>query len=257
LHRAQPVYKAVAALMVRDDSKGVSAEVTKMKEIGLINNSKLVVNEIEVLKSYDLLARVVDTLQLFSSIKKADKFQDIDVYKTDVPFRLDFKNPATISKVRNWTIFYKNNTAFFKSESDGKPVQLVDGQEYTSGGIIFRYQQNKEFSETNVFHSGKAQLTYYITLRPLNDVIIDYGKKLIVEQTNKYSTVIDLEINDTHSLRAKDFLQTLLDIYKQQQFETKNKNTENAIVFLNDRLIEVASALKKYGRQCRKIQERK
>ena len=48
-----------------------------MKEIGLGGNNKLVENEIEILKSYDLMQAVVNNLQLFTSIQHVPVLPDV------------------------------------------------------------------------------------------------------------------------------------------------------------------------------------
>src|SRR6478736_9274553 len=61
LRYTNPVYNAVASIIVKDEKKGAEVmDNSLMKEIGLGGNNKLVENEIEILKSYDLMEAVVN-----------------------------------------------------------------------------------------------------------------------------------------------------------------------------------------------------
>src|SRR5437868_11298116 len=67
LRYTNPVYNAVASIIVKDEKKGADLlDNSMMKEIGLGGNNKLVENEIEILKSYDLMQAVVNNLQLYT-----------------------------------------------------------------------------------------------------------------------------------------------------------------------------------------------
>ena len=58
-----PVYKVKASLLIKDEKKGISGE-SLMKEMDLFTPSKVVENEMEILKSYTLMDRVVKNLGL-------------------------------------------------------------------------------------------------------------------------------------------------------------------------------------------------
>src|SRR5258705_3856803 len=96
LRYTNPVYNAVASIIVKDEKKGAELmDNSMMKEIGLGGNNKLVENEIEILKSYDLMEAVVNKLQLFTSIRHVGMIRDVDVFTGDIPFRFYVLNPET------------------------------------------------------------------------------------------------------------------------------------------------------------------
>ena len=137
-----PAYRAVASLMVQDEKKGGDLmNNPALKEIGLGGNAKLVENEIEILKSYDLMEDVVDSLRLFISVKKAGRIKDLPAFGDEIPFSIEIINPEAIGETRNWTFTESVNTLRFQSKSDRHSFLIRYGQIYNAGAYIhFQFQ---------------------------------------------------------------------------------------------------------------------
>jgi capsular exopolysaccharide synthesis family protein len=237
LHYANPVYNAVASIIVKDEKKGADAmDNSMMKEIGLGGNNKLVENEIEVLKSYDLMEAVVNNLQLFTSVQHVGRIRDVDVFSDDIPFRFYIQNPADIQDARHWKVTDTLNGVNFRGEEDKTPVYIKYGQFHTSGHLHFLLLQD-------TLYSGAKFSEYTVTLTPPQETAIDYGSKLSVEAASKVATVINLEMKDKNKKRAVATLQSLINIYNIQGMEDKNKVTDSTVSFLTDRLFAVANEL--------------
>jgi len=63
LRYSTPIFNVSATLLVKDEQKGMKGGAEIMEELGLSGASKLVENEIEVLRSRNLMAKVVDELK--------------------------------------------------------------------------------------------------------------------------------------------------------------------------------------------------
>ena len=119
LRYTNPVYNAAASIIVKDEKKG--ADVTDnslLKEIGLGGNTKLVENEIEILKSYDLMEAVVNNLQLFVSVKHVGRIRDVDAFGNDLPFKFYIQNPAAIQEQLRWKVTDTTNGVIFSDDKD-------------------------------------------------------------------------------------------------------------------------------------------
>lgn len=240
LRYATPVYQAVASLMVKDEKKGEDLMINSaLKEIGLGGNAKLVENEIEILKSYDLMEDVVDTLQLFVSVKNVARIKDFSVFRDEIPFTIEIINPEAIKKTRHWKITGTVNALLFQSENNKHPVLLKYGQTYKSGGISFRFMPGDGEKKT-----GNSTNSYKVDISSPDETTILYSKRLSVEAASKLATVINLEIKDVNKKRAAAILQELIAIYNRRGLENKNRLTENTIDFLTDRLYKVANELR-------------
>jgi len=242
---ATPIYRAVASVMVKDEKKGAELmDNSRLKEIGLGSNSKLVENEIEILKSYDLMEEVVDSLQLFLSVKHVGRIRNTVVaFGDDIPFTIEIINPEDIRNTRHWIVTDTVNAVLFQSEYDKHPYLLQYGQIYKSGAVRFRCLPGAPYPDSPEHKVDSSRSNYKVDISSPNQTAIRYSKKLSVEAASKSATVINLEMEDTNQERAAAILQTLIAIYNQQGLEDKNRVTDNTIDFLNDRLVTVATEL--------------
>ncbi|MEO5563143.1 MAG: polysaccharide biosynthesis tyrosine autokinase [Chitinophagaceae bacterium] len=237
LRYTNPVYNSVASIIVEDEKKGAEVmDNSMMKEIGLGGNTKLVENEIEILKSYDLMEAVVNSLQLYTSVQHIGRIRDVDVFANEVPFRIIIQDGETIQDTKKWKVKDTTSGVSFLSGKDKKPVFISYGQTYAADGIQFRLVEDTLFS-------GARSSEYNVILTSPTEAAIQYGRKLSVDAASKVATVINLEIKDTNKKRGVAALQSLISIYNIQGIEDKNKISDNTVKFLTDRLSEVAGEL--------------
>src|SRR5919199_819345 len=85
-----PVYKVQASLLIKDEKKGIS-EQSLMKELDLFSSSKVVENEMEILKSFTLMDRVVKNLGLDVRYYHPTKTYNREIF-TESPIRLLVEN---------------------------------------------------------------------------------------------------------------------------------------------------------------------
>ena len=244
LRYTNPVYKAVASLVVKDEKKGEDLMYSSaLSEIGLGGTvNKLVENEIEKLKSYDLMEDVVDTLRLFVSVKLAGRVKDAVVFGDEIPFNIEIINPEAINKIIHWKITYKGTEVFFHGENK-EPFLIQYGQILNSDGIKFRCFPAAGNDKPSAPGVNKGT-DYKVDIGPPVEMTMLYSKKLSVEAATKFATVINLEMKDGNQKRAAAILETLIDIYNRQGLEDKNRVTDNTISFLSDRLSAVADELR-------------
>lgn len=237
LRYTNPVYNAVASIVVKDEKKGAELlDNSMMKEIGLGGNNKLVENEIEILKSYDLMEAVVNHLQLYVSVHHIGRIRDVDVFGSDIPFRLAIENSEDIQETRQWKITDTTHGVIFRGEKDKTPVFIRYSQPHTADGIRFRLRQD-------TLYTGPKFSQYNVSLATPSETAVNYGHKLSVDAASKVATVINLEMKDANRKRATAALQSLINIYNVQGVEDKNRVTDNTVSFLNERLAGVAKEL--------------
>jgi tyrosine-protein kinase Etk/Wzc len=244
LRYANPVYHSVASIVVKDEKKGAEImDNSMMKEIGLGGNSKLVENEIEVLKSYDLMEAVVNRLQLFTSIKHIGRIRDVEVFGDDLPFQFEVQDRQKIKNPIQWQVNDTAGGVILTSASEKSPVYIRYGQFYTADGVGFRVIRDSSYSYPV---SGNAEVkysNYQVTLTPPSEAALQYSRNLSVEGASKVATVINLEMKDSNKKRAAAILQSLIAIYNRQGIEDKNRATDNTVNFLTARLSEVSGEL--------------
>ena len=88
---ATPLYDAKATILIKDEKKGV--DDTKMLEaLNIYTTTKIVENEIEVIRSRTLMTRVVERLDLYASVYEKGTFKDINRYGSS-PVIIEAKDP--------------------------------------------------------------------------------------------------------------------------------------------------------------------
>lgn len=244
LRYTNPIYKAVASVMVKDEKKGAEMmDNSMLKEIGLGGNNKLVENEIEILKSYDLMEAVVNKLQLFVSIKHIGRIRDVAVFGDNIPFAFEIINPDAVKKTLHWTVTDAGNTVLFQGGDYKQPISLKYNELYQTGNIHFRCVHSSLYGDSTLNNTAKNNTQYKVDVTPPDKTVLQYTDKLSVDAASKVATVINLQIKDLNRERATAILQSLINIYNQQGIEDKNRVSDNTIDFLNERLIAVSNEL--------------
>ena len=99
LVNTERIYQSDATLLIKDDKKTGSNSMDNnvLKALNISGSGKLLENEIEVLKSTDLLREVVLTEQLYLTVKSEKQFADITLYHGNQPLRWRFPIPIPSS----------------------------------------------------------------------------------------------------------------------------------------------------------------
>lgn len=92
-----PIYNVQASLLIKDDKKGLDGE-NILKEMDILKPKKTVENEIEIIKSYTLMDKVVSKLNLDVQYFKPTKTIDKEVYG-ELPIRLIVERPLSLSLI--------------------------------------------------------------------------------------------------------------------------------------------------------------
>ena len=244
---ANPVYQAVASIMVKDEKKGgTEMDNTVLQEMGLGVSSKLVENETEILKSYDMMEAVVREQDLFVSVADPGRIRDVPLFGKQVPFTLEIANPDTIHETVHWEIASNDTGYLLKTGVDKSAQKLHYGEVYHSEeGIQFRCIPNNDFqkeADTGAVSSPHHMLK--VELMAINDATVFFNKKLVVDPVSKMASVINLSIQDNNETRATTILRSLIANYNGQGLDDKNKVTKSTIRFLNERLKAISGDLK-------------
>jgi len=239
LHYTNPVYQAVASVMIKDEKKGADiSDNTILKDLG-INGSKLVENEIEILKSYDLMESVVRKQQLFVQFWAEGRLRDVPLFGKDLPFLLEVLNADSLIASCTWILAYDAGRMKLTTGSAGvKEVKY--GEIYFFDGVRFQLFPN---DDRRVTHPGDSVIRtgiYNALIMPVPAATGGYVGKLNVGVVSKQASVVSLAIVDPHREKAVKILSTLIDIYNRQGLDDKNKVTSNTIDFLNERLKSVS-----------------
>lgn len=234
---AEPQYRATASIMIRDEKKGGGEllENPLLAELNMGGGGKLVDNEVEVLKSFDLMEEVVRNEQLFLDVRGEGSFTSRSVFGKEVPLIIRVANPDAISLPLQWSIARQPNGKWeLDYGSSTKKLSVTRGRWYSINGLQFQISDNPAFKADT--DSTQLINTYTLNLTPIKLAVFNYTTALNVQPASKTATIVNLSLTDYNNRRAQTALAALIHIYNQQALEDKNKVTANTLEFLNGRL---------------------
>lgn len=220
LQITQPIYSAKTTMLIKDSKEMGVASV--MEDMAQFTESKVLDNEMEILKSQMLMAQVVKELNLEVSIDAKDGLKTVDLYG---------QSPATLKAeiisahaTAHPMILHMVDSLHFRINDDqklypfGKPLRNQWGLFTVNRGVKSIYQDiNVHFHDVAGLAGG-------------------FSSRLNVNILNPKSTVLQLSFDDTSVQRAKDVLNKLLDVYIQSSLNDKNSEASNTLKFIETRL---------------------
>ncbi|MFT3705705.1 MAG: polysaccharide biosynthesis tyrosine autokinase [Agriterribacter sp.] len=246
---AEPVYKAQASILIKDEKKGGAGLLDNplLKDLEIGDGGKLVDNEVEVLQSYDLMDATVRKEQLFIDIKSEGRFTNRSVFGKEFPLSVRVANPDTITEPVKWKLRKEQTTSKWQViyDEDEKPLNLTMGKWYTINGLVFLFDVNPAFSAAlqNKIDSTNSSHSYLFNLYSVNSTVKALLTSLNVVASSKTGSIINLEFTDENARRGQTTLNSLINIYNSQGLDDKKEVSTNTVDFLNGRLAIVAREL--------------
>lgn len=230
-----PTYPVSASIIIKDDKKNPDEE-DKLKEIDLANSSKLAENETEVLKSRNLVAKVVYDLQLWVTYQQPTGFlKKKDLYKiSPVSFKM-IKQQDTVGG-QTFKVFIKDDKSFYLKKSNGQLVEFPFNTPLVNSFGTWELKPNDNLKD---YVGSEIQ----ITLNNPNKVSANYQKNIEADLVNKLAPTIDLGLKDEVAQRGKDVLNDLIRVYNANNVKQKNQLTQKTLDFIDNRIRSVAGEL--------------
>ncbi|QHV95288.1 GumC family protein [Spirosoma endbachense] len=233
LKRFTPIYQVSATLLIKDEKK-MNTEV--LEKLDMKGTSKLVENEIEVLKSRALIGKVVDNLNLIVSYWTEGKARDLELY-TNSPIRL---NATEITD-------YAYNNPLYIQVGPGKKYQLFDQEQNSLGTFEYSQLVKSQYGKFRVFDKDSLSDSYPVPVRITfqnRDILINtLTSQLQIALLNYESSLISLGFETSLPKKGKDILTKLLDEYAFATLEDKNREATNTLRFIEERLKLVTAEL--------------
>ena len=225
LRYAIPIYKAESRLLIKRESPyGRSND--KFDDIFMGSPNQNVYNEIQLLKSRPLAARVVRKLRLQNTCYNKGKIRSSLLYK-EAPIAIV---PTVPDSTMNLGVQVKiiDNNYFTLNEENKK---------YTFNEVIksgnAEYRIVKLFSQV---HDISASNVYTIGYSPLASAVESVVGGLTINLSDNLSQIINISYESEHPYLAVDILNTLMDVYKESNIDDKRQTRISTLDFIDERL---------------------
>jgi tyrosine-protein kinase Etk/Wzc len=215
LRYATLVFSATGTMVVQDQKSGGGSN-DKFEQILETDNSKNIQNEIEYIKSRQLMNRVVKALNLNFTYTAVGKIKELNIYKSS-PFTLE---PFKINDSSSFTLqidFQNNNN--FKINGNGP---FTFGQVFENQYGVFRLNKTT---------SGDIANKYKVTWQPTLAVASGLSEISVVPKQN--TGILILSMQSTNPQLASDIINQVMVEYGRATIEDKNASTQGRLTFID------------------------
>ena len=236
---AVPLYSSKAKFLINKIGEGNKLSQLKIltEEFGAGEERGSMNNEIEILTSRPILAKVVEEIGADVTIFSQGVFKNTEMYKTS-PIRID-----TFSLDENktqFTFFVEigyDQKFRFKLNKEDKGDEQVLGRPFKNKYGMFLIDHDK----TNEFDPG----LYKVNIMSPLSVAQNYKESLqvTVVGNERQSSIVEISVVDRSSEKAKDFVNTLIKVYNSEEIEFNTQVLTNTIEFIDERIVDLTVEL--------------
>jgi tyrosine-protein kinase Etk/Wzc len=236
LKRTSPEYKTSATVLIKDEKKGSLPSNAVLKDLDMFGGSKIVDNEIEILKSRGLIEKVVDELNLSVSYFTEGTFRDNELY-LDSPVRLNYTELSP---------YAYSNPLYIKPLGKEEKFELMDGKGNPLGTFLYTQSIKSTYGRFRIFKNSdvpEGDALIKVVFKDKAKVIDGLKGAISIDLLSKNSTVLQLSYETPVPEKGKAILGKLLDVYTFSALEDKNREASNTLRFIESRLQLVTGEL--------------
>ena len=235
LRYKRPVYKSTIAILVKDDDKKTGTDLSKMILSDLISSTKSnVANELELVKSYMLMEKVVRKLDINTVYSNIGNVKTNELYKDNTGKFIHFTSVKDSALIYDAVIKVQGNKIFLVTKDKETEIAnhgTISTSSYTATVNINRFT---DFDPDNQY---KAEWHSPVTMAQ------KILKGLTVETLNKDASIMKLSLESELPKKSVDILNTLSVEYNFAGIDEKNRMADNTIRFIDDRLALISKEL--------------
>ena len=241
-----PVYKVASTVLIKqgDKSKATSvAQLAGVQDLGTFSMANNFDNEVEIIQSYTLIKKVVNTLGLYINHELDNKLRyNLPLYKNS-PIQV-WMSPDDAESLPSFLKVQLGHTEGNKISAT--VTYSVEGEEQTMSKAF------EEFPAVFITPVGNLSFTcpkdtlspeelaalpnIKATIAPPSIVADGYKASLSATPTTEFTSIVQLLIYDTNRQRGIDFLNTLVAIYNNEANEDKNQVAMRTAEFIDERI---------------------
>ncbi len=225
---ATPMYQAGAGIMLKDKEDGVESVLNALEGT---ESKKNVENEIELLKSQNLMTQVVKDLGIYAQIYEPGRVKHVLAYNsTPVSFRAVQPDSFQPTGMLKFTYMPKEKAILLEGKKYPLEVPVITPY----GKFRINYNSENDIAENQ---------EYFLQLVSTKNMAKALCSQLNVFTGGKQSTIVNLKITDPSPKRAEDILNTLIKVYNEASVKDKNSTAAATLEFIDNRLKLVINEL--------------
>jgi capsular exopolysaccharide synthesis family protein len=236
LRYTMPIYSSKASVLIEDDEKGGAlSELSVFSEMGIMGGSNNLDNEIEIMKSRQLLEVVAKKLNLnkqFIILGTKTGFQRKELFDA---------SPIGFSAVKNDSVLYKSKLHFniTIASSEYLEISLENGKRYGNvkfGMPISTSAGQLVFYKTSKFNSGSVKRDFIVNLLPLDAVVTSLQNSIGVEAISKEGDGLSITLEGNVIEKNNAIINELIFQHDAIAVDDQNEVARKTSEFINDRM---------------------
>ena len=216
------IYKSTSQLQITKSDASSSFLTTEITS--LFGTRINVENDISVITSNHILSKVVQQLNLQTSVLGVGRIKSSLKFGEEIPFQIQFKNPDNF---QNWKLVFSDGSALISSDT-----------------LSFKVNKNETLENDYFSFSIKndslyiKDTEYNIQRTPLNFATSLLKKRIqaLAGSNSSGAEIIDLKIIGTSKLRNEAILNTLIQVVTEDRIADERQLSSATIEFIDTRL---------------------
>lgn len=234
-----PVYKSSGTVIIDESRSSMNSAQALMQGFGVQAGYRNVNNQVIMIRSYDLLSRVVDSLphMQVDYISKG-RFRTRNLYDQS-PIRISKDYVSPEAHHITFKIKLNPDSSFVITEdNDVLPKGFkIDGR------LGVPLQHNLFFLTVHPANGSYGGDELYFRFRSRESLVGDFAGRLGLNYVMEGSSVLDISLHSETPARDVDFINKLCEIYLMSNLERKNDAATKTIEFIDEQLSSVALSL--------------
>lgn len=246
IQKSPSIYRVSSKFFIKESDKTLSFFETP----GTTADQGMgITNETIVFRSRPIAETTLNKLNFDVEYFEEGTFIPREIYRnTPVVVEVDWQAPQLIhSPIK---IEWENQNEFIlKFEADGYSQRLPDGSSSWITELEEKSFPFNEWIETPQYKlkisitSAQTSGTSTFILRDSNYLITQYSLGLIVELSEKNSSILDLSLLMSNRAKGQDYLNMLMETYLEVELSEKNEMANRTISFIDSQVAGVADSL--------------
>lgn len=239
----KPVYQIKAKVLIKE-SAGFDDPSAVL--FGNRFNRRLsnIPNQTTILTSYPIVFKTIERAELNVNYFKKSTFGNVELYK-GAPFKVVFKdsiNRGSKALNHNFLVNLESEKSF--------EINCESLEGFQNGRFLFDTWFNLEgldvkvlllksdFLETEDFQQNE----YGFSVRTTEQLARQYKDMIKIEEST-FSSVVEIAIRSKNAYRTIDFLNTLLEVYTEENLAAKNSIGDSTVAFIDRELSAITDSL--------------
>lgn len=237
-YNTTPQYYVSCTLLIKEDNSNYSFSREVPGGMGSLGVNKSIGNEMVILRSRNLMKRVLFELGLNTSYFVEGRFQDVEVFQDDLPISLVITSLDSSAFGKSIKIRGMDNNSFGLVEHDHTGKEVYSSHKF---GQIIR----KDYATFTVIGSSDIPFSKDIIVQfhDVSKLAGKYSDMLSIELESKEANVLRLGLTDVIPQRSVMILNKMVEVYNKETIEDKNQVELSTVKFLDDRIAFLSTEL--------------